>query len=121
MGGEGGAIPVDLSDDGTYRVAIPFKGEAKVTVSTEHLNTKGGGADNLALAEKQKQMFKEQLEKMPPEMRQQYENLYGGKKKEGGQTQKYVEIPGKYSDPKRSPLAITVQGGSQVEDFTLTK
>jgi hypothetical protein len=119
--GEGGAIPVDLSDDGTYRVAIPFKGEAKVTITTEHLKTTGGGADDAALAEKQKQMFKEQMAKMSPEMRQQYEQMYGGKKKDGGQTQKYVEIPGKYADPKRSPLAITVQGGAQVEDFSLTK
>lgn len=115
--GEGGPISTGITEDGSYRVAIPFSGEASVTVVTAAPGTpdkgigKNPGADPAQFEKAQKEML-EKMKNMPPEMQKFYKNPGGG-------AGKYVEIPKKYADPKSTPLTVTISGGSQVEDIKL--
>jgi hypothetical protein len=113
--GEGGPISTGIDDKGAYRVAIPFSGEATVTVSTANLKGKGDltkipGVDPAVLEEQNKKRL-ESIKSMPPEQQKLFLQSAGGT---------YTEIPSKYADPKTTPLSITIKGGSQTEDINLT-
>jgi hypothetical protein len=92
-----GGYPVVIDPDGTYRGSSLPIGEATVTVNTESLNVKP--------------------------------QAYGGKKVESspvpegantGPQGQYVKIPAKYSDPKTSPLKVTIVRGEQEHNIELT-
>jgi len=119
---EGAAISTTITGDGTYRVSVPFSGEASVTVATEHLNpdttkiAKAKGEQAKPDLERPK-ITEEQLKKMSPEERARMELYLKPGGKQGGGAYKW--IPEKYADLKKTPLSITIQGGSQVENFEL--
>src|SRR5262249_30683826 len=120
--GEGGQITTDLTDKGTFTVAIPFSGEATVTVATDHLMTGTEGKDksvkqqgDLSQFEKQQPLMKEKMEKMIPEKKERYQKLYS--KTNAGAVGTYKTIDAKHADPKKSPLSVTIESGAQVKDF----
>jgi len=98
-----------IGSDGTYEVTDMPTGSMAVTVETESINPankppaytgSGGKMDKMA------------AERMAAEKRQG-----ASVKSSSGQ---YKRIPTKYTNPKTSPLTVTIEAGRQVKEFELT-
>ncbi|MBP3954823.1 hypothetical protein J8F10_05945 [Gemmata sp. G18] len=102
---EGTTYAAQISTDGTYSAADLPEGELVVTVNTEHLNParKPPAATGRDTEKRMKMMQSRQQPQgsavVPDEP--------------------YIKIPEKYSNPKTSPLTITLQSGRQVHNFDL--
>jgi hypothetical protein len=102
---DGNSYPAQLGSDGTYTATDLPAGELVVIIDTESLNPAKkppAGSD----AEKR---MKYQMQKPPP-----------GVADQPRPEQFYVKIPEKYSNPKTSPLTVTLTSGRQVHNFELT-
>jgi hypothetical protein len=104
---DGVAYNAQIGEDGTYIATDIPEGELVITVETESFNpTKkaAGGKD----AEKRLK-----AQQPPPP----------GRGSGGGTpadlSEHYVKIPEKYSNPKTSPLTVTVKSGRQVHNVAL--
>jgi len=107
--------------DGTYEVADVPPGAMTVTVENEFLNPdkktpnypgrmpggQGGKAEKM------------DLERMKGEKANMTPGGFGPMSKEE-MAARYVKIPAKYTDPKGTPLTVTISAGRQSHDFELT-
>jgi hypothetical protein len=102
---DGVAYPAQISEDGTYSATDLPEGELVVTVSTEHLNParKAGGTASKDTDRRMKMMQSRTQEGPPAE----------------NKVEPYVKLPEKYSNPKTSPLTVTLKSGRQVQDINL--
>jgi hypothetical protein len=108
----GGIYSYNLKfEDGTYSGADLPLGEMVVTIDTEALNPEG----------RQKREYKGGKDKMgadPNEYKAKMQKM--GKVPEGPvAVGKYVKLPAKYNDPKKSPLKVTLVKGQNKNDFDL--
>lgn len=104
---DGVAYPATISQDGTYSAADLPEGELVVTVETESINPNRGGAAKGKTGEMRMKMVQQQpppgvAANIPPP------------------TELYVKIPEKFSNPKTSPLTVTLKSGRQVQNLDLT-
>jgi hypothetical protein len=102
---QGNAYPASVSPDGTYSATDLPTGELVITVDTEGFNpskkgAKGAGADR-RLKMAQQPAPEGRGSSAPPE-------------------EFYVKIPAKYSNPKTSPLTVTLAAGRKVYNIELT-
>lgn len=93
-----------IDEDGTYSITDLPTGDLVVTVETESVKPKeqptyGGGKFKMK-------------EYRPPGA-----PADAGK---GPDPSRYVKVPSKYSNPKTSPLTVTVSSGRQVKEIELT-
>jgi len=102
---QGVAYSAQISTDGTYSATDLPEGELIITVETEHLNpAKKPPVATSKDAEKRKKMMQSreqpQGSAVVPE-------------------EPYIKIPEKYSNPKTSPLTVTLKSGRQVHNVDL--
>lgn len=105
---EGVAYDGLISSDGTYSATDVPAGELVVTVETESISPERK-APKGAEAERRMRMMKSSMQ--PPPGR-------GGPVADPSVN--YIKIPKKYSNPKTSPLTVTLTPGRQVHNFDLS-
>lgn len=102
---EGVAYPAVISDDGTYSATDLPEGELVVTVDTAHLDpSKKSAAGTGKDADRRNKMMQGRMQDGPPD---------------AAKAQPYTKLPEKYSNPKTSPLTVTLKSGRQVKDIEL--
>jgi hypothetical protein len=110
---KGGPISIPITNKGTYHVAIPFTGQATVTVTGKRAPDKTKLAQKEGLLDPEAQKIVEEKQKLlSSEQKQKWEKYLKP-------TPSGPPIPEKYGTPKTSPLRITIKGGEQVEDIRL--
>jgi hypothetical protein len=102
---DGVAYPATISQDGTYSASDIPEGEMIVTVETESI-----GAKETASKSKTGQARAKMGQPPPP----------GVAASMPSRGELYVKIPQKYSNPKTSPLTVTLKSGRQVHNIDLT-
>ena len=106
-----------ISTDGTYSAVDLPVGEMIVTVETESINPNRdltAGARKNADTEKRMKNMNSSMQRGPGS------NDAGGAATQSTASANYIKIPDKYSNPKTSPITITLEKGRQVHNFDLT-
>jgi hypothetical protein len=101
---DGTAYPAQISPDGTYTATDLPVGELVITVETESVNKAGGAAQGAEAKRRQG------TQQPPP----------AGVGGAPPPAEVYVKIPAKYSNPKTSPLSVTLAAGRKVHNVELT-
>jgi len=104
---DGSSYDAIISSDGTYSSTNAPTGEVVVTVETESINPHKTAPKS---AEAQMRMKAMDMSSRRP----------GSQGPEVKPTDNYIKIPEKYSNPKTSPLTLTLKNGRQVHDIDLT-
>jgi hypothetical protein len=110
-----GAFVANIGEDGSYHLSKVPAGKMKITVKSTSSNPSLSPMQQKMIKEnkkKKKEYTKEELEKLPPEMRKALEDS-------SSSPGKLVPIPPQYGDPEKSGLECTVTGGKQDHNIEL--